>query len=113
MIAISKRTQDTNGTVIINENSGSKIYDGFARVSRSKTLDGGVVIDHQGVIAGDRTINITCEVSEDDETIIRSLFENETLIGIATKDGFYNAAIESMVGDNGSLKLSILIKEAA
>ena len=113
MIALSRRTQDTSGTVIVDEDRGSKLYDGRARVSRSATLDGNVVIDHQGVVAGDRTINIKCEVSADDETILRSLFEDETLICISTKDGFYTAAIESMEGDNGNLKLSILLKEAA
>jgi len=62
MIAISKVTQDSGGALVLDELHRSKMYDGRARVSRSATLDGGVVIDHQGYVAGDRTINLKVDL---------------------------------------------------
>ena len=112
MIAISTITQNTAGALILNEKRGSKLYAGRARVSRSATLDGGVVIDHQGYVAGDRFINIKVELSEAEETVLKTLFENQTLLCVATADGFFSAAIESVAGDGGVLDVSILLKEA-
>jgi len=113
MIGLSKRTQDAAGAIIIDETNQSKIYDVRARISRAETLDGGVVIDHLGVVDGDRTILIKCVVSAADEDIIRSLCENETLINITISDGAYTGAIESLSGDDGNLALSIFLKESA
>jgi len=110
MIAISKMT--SGDSIIIDEKNNSQLYDGSARVSRSKTLDGGVVVDHRGFVAGDRTIRVNCELTESEETTLRTLFENETLIHISTKDGFYSAAIERLSGDNGNVEISLMIKEA-
>lgn len=112
MIAISKITQDAAGSIVLAEKSGSRLYDARARVSRSATLDGGVVIDHQGYVAGDRTLNIKVEVSESDEAVLKSLFENETLVHVATVNGFFLAAIESLSGDGGVLEIVMLLKEA-
>lgn len=111
MISISPQT--AGDAIVINEMNNSKLYDGAARVSRTKTLDGSVVIDHRGVVAGDRTINIKCELTADEETILRALFENETIVNISTKDGFFSGAIERMRGDHGDIELNFLIKAAA
>jgi hypothetical protein len=112
MIAISKVTQDSGGALVLDELRRSKMYDGRARVSRSATLDGGVVIDHQGYVAGDRTIILKVELSETDAAALKTLFENETLIYAATADGFFSAVIESLSGDGGVLDVTILLKEA-
>lgn len=112
MIAISKITQDSSGALVLDELPRSKMYDGRARVSRSATLDGGVVIDHQGYVAGDRIISLKVELSQTDEATLKTLFENETLIYVATVDGFFSAAIESLSGNGGVLDVTILLKEA-
>lgn len=111
MISISPQT--AGDAIVIEENKDSKIYDGIARVSRTKTLDGGVVVDHRGVVAGDRTIQIKCELAETEEEILRTLFEGETIVNISTKDGFFSGAIERMRGDHGDIELNFLIKAAA
>ena len=111
MISISKIT--TGNSLVIDElPQASSIYDGLARVGRYKTLDGGTIIDHQGYVSGDRSLQIKCKLSEADETIVRSLFENETLVHVSTKHGFFSAAISSLKGDNGAITLTILLKEA-
>jgi len=113
MIAVSKITQDSDGAIVLAEMQGSKLYDGRARVSRSATLDGGVVIDHQGYVGGDRTLQLKVELSEADEAALKSLFENETLVYVSTENGFFSAAIEILSGDGGVLDVTILLKEAA
>jgi len=112
MIAISKITQGTAGAIVLAEKRGSKLYDGRARVSRSATLDGGVVLDHQGYVAGDRALRLKTELSETEEATLKTLFENETLVYVATADGFFSGAIEGLSGDGGVLDVTILLKEA-
>lgn len=111
MIVISPLT--AGDSIVINEKSESKLYDVMARVSRSKTLDSGVVIDHRGVVAGDRTLQIKCDLTEAEETTLRTLFENQTIVYISTKDGFYSGAIERLRGDDGAVEFSFLIKAGA
>lgn len=113
MIAISKLTVDTDGALIINENLNTTLYDADARVSRSATLDGGVVIDHSGFVDGDRTLSINCTLSATEDEILRTLFENETIVYVSTKNGFYSGVISRLNGDHGNRQLTILLKEAA
>jgi archaeosine-15-forming tRNA-guanine transglycosylase len=100
-------------SIVINEKIDSLLYDGQARVSRSATLDGGVVIDHQGYVAGDRTLTIKCELSADETTALRTIFENQTIVHVSTQDGFFTAAIERLKGDGGIIDLTILLKATA
>jgi hypothetical protein len=96
----------------LQEKKQSSVYDGQARVTRSGTLDGGTVIDHMGFADGDRKpIRAKVSLSESDEAILKSMFENETLIHVATRGGFYSGAISSLKGDGGEIEISILIKE--
>lgn len=113
MIALSKIDQDSEGYLLINENSDSDVYNAEARISRTKTLDGGVVIDHRGFAHGDRNLNIKCNATAEDEAILRDLLENETLINISTADGFYEGSIKSINGINGSLTIIIWLKGSA
>ena len=111
MIVISKMT--TGDSLIINEKNNSQLYDATARVSRTKTIDGGVVVDHQGFVDGDRSLNINCDLTAAEELILRTLFENETIVHVATKNGFYAGAIERLRGDNGNIEFQVMLKETA
>jgi len=111
MIGLSKKTQDASGAILITENYNSKIYDAAARVSRQGTLDGGVVIDHQGVVAGDRTLAVRCTLSETELAVVKTLFENETYVIIATETGCYTGVISRLSGDYGDFLITLMIKE--
>lgn len=110
MIGLSKFTQDESGAVIINENYSSRIYDAAARVNRQGTLDGDVIIDHQGVVSGDRSLSVRCSLTEDELAIVRTLFENETFITIATAGGCYTGVIARLSGDSGDITISLMLK---
>lgn len=113
MIGISKLTQDVDGAVIFQEKVTQKPPTFTARVNRTATLDGGVVIDHQGYTPGDTILEITAEVSEAQETILESIFQEETFIHISTKYGFFKGVISALSASNGKIKLTLEIQEEA
>ena len=113
MIGLSKITQatDSAAAVIFQELPQSRLRNEAARVSRSATLDGGCVIDHQGFSDGDRTFDIRARWSQELADILWSLFRSATFLNIATREGFFYGVIENMADENGNGRLSILVKE--
>jgi len=110
-IGISSVTVDTSGNVIIEPNANTKIKANSRRVSRSKTLDGGVVITDGGYTDGDRTLEIHANVTKAIWDKIWTIFKTYTLVYVATEDGFYSAAIESARYEENEAVLLILVKE--
>lgn len=113
MIGISKTTQATGtyAAIIFQELPTSRLRNEAARVSRSATLDGGCVIDHQGFSDSDRTLDIRANFTETQSGILWELFTGQTFVNVSTKEGFFYGVIESMQDENGSVRLSILVKE--
>ena len=110
MISIATITANTAGNVIISELPDSVLDDQSARVSRVKTLDGGVVINHGGVVVGDRTLSIKCYLSDVDEAKIKTLFENEVMVMVAIKAAVYTGVIADMKHKT-TTNLTIYLKE--
>lgn len=113
MIGLSKTTQATGSyaAIIFNELPTSRFRSESARVSRSATLDGGCVIDHQGFSDGDRTLDIRALWTEAQAAVLWYLFRTTTFLNISTREGFFYGVIESMQDENGNGRLSILVKE--
>ena len=111
MIGISKITQDTNGAMLIKEGIVSRLLNTRSRVSRSATLDGGAVIDHQGYADADLVFDIVAELTEAQEAVLWSLYKAETYINVSTKEGFFKAVISAMHPDEGRVGFTILVQE--
>jgi len=112
MISISKLTRDANyGNVVIHELSSSDLSTRTARVSRTATLDGGVYINHSGVTDGDRTLRIEARITKEQDTILQNIYRTQTFVLIAVSDGIYSGAIDTLKTNNGSLKMTILVKQ--
>jgi hypothetical protein len=113
MIGISKATGATGNTaaVIIRERLDSRLRNESARVSRSATLDGGCIIDHQGFSDSDRTLDIRARPTQDVADILWEIFTTQTFVNVATRDGFFYGVIDSMRDENGDIRFSILVKE--
>jgi hypothetical protein len=113
MIGISKATSATGNTaaVVIRELPDSRLRNESARVSRSATLDGGCVIDHQGFSDSDRTLDIRARLTQADADILWSIFTTQTFVNVATREGFFYGVIDSMRDENGDIRFSILVKE--
>jgi hypothetical protein len=110
IIGISTTTVDTSGDVIIDPNANTKIKVNSRRVSRTKTLDGGVVITDGGYSDGDRTLEIRSNVTKALWDKIWTIFKTYPLVHVATEDGFYSAAIETAKYEDNEAVLTILVK---
>jgi hypothetical protein len=113
MIGISKTTQATGNSaaIIFKELPSSRLRVESARVSRSATLDGGCIIDHQGFSDSDRTLDIRANLTKEQADILWDFFTGETFVNVATTEGFFYGVIESMQDESGAIRLSVLVKE--
>ena len=111
MISLSTITANTAGVVVLEEHPSSEIHRGSARVSRTATLDGGVVLTHSGFAHGDRTLKIEAVISQTQADALWVLHTTETLLVVAVKDGVFYCAIQDLQLDHGDCRITILIKE--
>jgi len=111
MVIISTVTANTNAGIRLQEEPGTRLYDVPARVGRTRTLDGGVVIVHNGVVHGDRTLRVRSTLSEAETLLLRAIYEQETEVTLSSSVGLFRGAIESLGGDGGQIDLSFFIKE--
>jgi len=112
MISITSTTVDASGALIIDAiPSGTKANNRTARISRSKTLDGGVVIENFGFAEGDRTISIQARITEWQKTIIeylRSYYPSNILVSF--DGGVYKAHLETVNITNDLLDIILFIE---
>jgi len=116
MISISSATYSTDHPVVINRTEKCRLGEQVARVKRSATLDGGAVISHFGVSAGDRTLLIDARVTAAQATRFKTLFSNGVngvMVGIS--DGVFFGTVSELDLHSARLKATILIesKESA
>lgn len=112
--AVANPVADSSiGAVIFKYRPESEVYVSQPRVKRTATLDGGVVIDHQGYAVGDRTLDIRARVTETEAANLWSLYQDATYLILHTQEGSYYGAISDLRIDRGDLRLTFLVKEAA
>ena len=111
MISISMPTANINGNVVLSKIAGSKLMAKTTRVSRTKTLDGGVYVNYSGYSDGDRTINITGEITSAQAVILKNMIEVCTGVLISMDDGLFFGSIPSMTAEDGALKMTVYIEK--
>ena len=111
MISISTTTASTTGNVVLLKHDGSKLREKPMRISRVKTLDGGVYINHGGYSAGDRILSISAKITKSQETIINSMGEGYTSFLISFIDGLFLGSISNLTAENGELSMTIYLEE--
>jgi len=112
MISISAVETGTVNVVLFYEDDTSELRTESARVSRSKALDGTVVVDHRGFVDGDRTLKINATLNQDVADDLWYLFRNETLLNLACSEGFYQGAISELKEIGGKAEILFLVKSA-
>jgi len=111
MIAITKSTFDPGGAIVIrNYKNESELRNATARVSKSSTLDGGVVVIHSGFADGDRNMSIEAMLSQSVSDSLWEIFQTETFVNLAIPDGVFSAAISKLQIDNGDAKMTMEIE---
>ena len=110
MISISTIDADAAGAVIFKEDQKSKFRSTPARVTKSKTLDGDVVIDHRGFVDVDRDFEIIATLDEDQVDALWYIYTTYTFVNLSCKEGFYQGAMNLEIV-NDKLTLNFLAKE--
>jgi hypothetical protein len=111
MIAISSAVYSLTGPVIIHNDEYCRTGEQQARVSRSATLDGGAVIVHAGVSAGDRTFFIDAALTETQVDDMKTLYAagvNGVIVSVG--DGVFFGSLSEIKPKNKTLQATILIK---
>ncbi len=114
MIGISTQIFDLEGARIFrtNRDADLKNRQGGRRVSRTATLDGGVVITDTGYVDGDRDLIIEePQASVESVAFARYIIEHYGLVNVMTDDGAYEAAPGSYKVDDGLLTIKMMITE--
>lgn len=108
MISITTTTVRTNRVVILrNIEVASDIQNSSARISKTKTLDGGNVVIHNGFVESDRRLSIQARAGKTVSDNLWELFTTQTFVNVAIKDGVFSAVIASLNIDGGNIKASI------
>lgn len=111
MIIITTQVADTKGMVQFQESSESTLGDWIARVSRTKTLDGGVWINNSGVVDGDRTFTIKADLTEDHADGLEYIYRNYQTVNLSCSEGLFSGSIQALGLNNGELNMKFYVKE--
>lgn len=112
MIILSKTTADSAGRVALRNYQLSGEYDGTARIDRAKTLDGGSVISHYGVSDTDRELLVDCRMTAAEMAIVKSFYENASVLRISYWDGAFTGYIYRMrAGRDGTARIVFYFSE--
>ena len=112
MISLATYTASaTYGALIIQEDPASILESLPARVSRVKTLDGGVVVNHGGFAHGDRTFAVKAsKMTSAEISTLKTIHTTQTIVGVSAPDGYFSAAIEKIDTDVLPVSISLLLK---
>lgn len=109
-IGIANKSYDIDGNAVLKP-IDIDLLGGQRRATRTRTLDGGVVITDGGFAHGDRTLNVTVTHTDALKNILWALFQNANQIVVTTDDGAFLATFQGMTASDGKIKLSIWVKE--
>jgi hypothetical protein len=113
LIALSTLTFDLDGYVLIDAMPSSEVDSIERRVSRIKTLDGGVAFSDAGFAHGDRTLRVRWKIrSAAQWESVQRLVQDYGEVQVAQSDGCYVCAPArlSRSGDEGTIELMVLRK---
>jgi len=109
---IASTTAASAGSFLLTLLPESDLRAGTRRVSRTKTLDGGVVITDQGFAHGDRTLRLVARSSETLWAALWALFQTAALqVTVSLADGCFTGSLDQISEADGKIKLSVLLKE--
>lgn len=111
-IGISSAVYLEDGAVIVTPRPDSDLRALSRRISRVKTLDGGVVVTDSGYAHGDRDFVINILMTKTKWDALKAIHEVTTLVYISTDEGVFSACWESLkdAGDIISMKFIINAK---
>lgn len=109
-IGISGLTYDASGSAVMTPVDGTDIRVGEKRISRTKTLDGGVIVTNNGHCAGDMTFELVFSSEAALWDTLWHIYETHAWITVATQDGCYRAALYSIRDEDGKISVRAYIE---
>jgi len=118
MIAFSSDLFDLTGHFYFKDadiDVGEQSHRNIARrVSRTKTLDGGVYITDSGISVGDKDVKILIRQPDTDRiSTLKNLFNNHSRFTVSSNDGVYTVIFESMKMTSGNLLINFYVEDTA
>lgn len=90
LIGLAARSYDPEGALLLRRRDGTNLEDVTRRVSRAKTLDGGVSITNRGHSAGDRTVKLSLEgAPRRDVEAVRRMVQLHPYVTLTTHEGTF------------------------
>lgn len=109
-IGLASYNYDADGDILLSPLwDGTDIRAAERRLSRTKTLDGGVVITDGGRAAGDRTFYVSCQSEESIWNTLRGIASNN-YITIATDEACFKGKLQKLSEKNGKITIEIMIE---
>ena len=119
MIGISARTFDPTGAIYfyrdqLDRTTVAGLHDRSRRVTKYKTLDGGVSVVDRGHAPGDRSLAVgVVEATMEQVHAITALAEAYAQLVLTTPDGAFLVCPESVQADGSTIKINLsFISEA-
>jgi hypothetical protein len=109
--ALSTLTDDPMGVVHLTLLQESRWRDQSRRVTRVKTLDGGVAVADGGYSAGDRTLRLTWRSRADIDDRVTRMLALYRSIQVSLPDGCYRGVLDKYDSRSGKSTLTVLITE--
>ena len=110
MIVISAPIYDPNGVVRIQDAPNSDLDSVRRRVSRAKTLDGGVVVNDGGFAHGDRDLRVTWRPKSSAEyDAVQRLVRLYPQLIVSTREGVFRCSPATLETRSGEATLSLLV----
>ena len=110
-VSLSTPTFDLDGYVILDVLPSSDVDSLERRVSRVRTLDGGVAYDDAGFAHGDRTLNVSWRIRDAAQyEAVRRLVREYSELHVSLSDGCYACSPSrvSRSGTEGRIDLMVL-----
>ena len=111
MISLSAPTFDIDGHINLRELPSTDLGETRRRISRQKTLDGGVTVVDSGYAVGDKTLDVRWRIrSESEYLAVDRLVRLYPRLTASTRDGIYTVAPERVkrTGAEGELMLMVV-----
>lgn len=110
-VSICARVFDPDGSVLLDADARSELTGVSRRVSRTATLDGGVLVVDNGYAAGDQSLLVSAPVSRTADVNLQRMAALYPEITVSHFDGCFLGVIERYAADQNTAKIRILIKE--
>jgi len=113
MISIAKISPDgSNDSVLIkNHRIDSRLFETQARVSKTKTLDGGVVVVTGGFVEEDMAFIVNARMKKADVDILKSIYKTELYIIFSCEEGVFTCVIDSFSDKYGDVRMRVEVSD--